>query len=80
MSDPQAPPHDPNGPPCTESQLLALHTSNVCLARALVQSGALNRDIYRQELMAARTWLGHFDECGHNVAAFDGLLEMLMDI
>lgn len=28
----QAPPHDPDCPPCTESKLLALHTSTVCLA------------------------------------------------
>ena len=31
----QAPPHDPDGPPCTESKLLALHTSTVCLARRM---------------------------------------------
>jgi hypothetical protein len=30
---------------CVESKLLALHTSTICLARALVLSGALDRRI-----------------------------------
>ena len=51
----QAPHHDPDGPPCTESKLLALHTSTVCLARALVQSGALDRKLFQEELAQAQT-------------------------
>lgn len=72
--------HDTSGPPCTDSKLLALHTSTVCLARALAITGALDREVFRSELLQARTWLAHFDHCGHNVAAFDQLLEMLMEV
>jgi len=72
--------HDAAGPPCIESQLLALHTSTVCLARALAQSGVLNRDAFRHELLQGRAWLLRFDQCGHNAAAFDELLKMLMDV
>lgn len=81
-ADASTPPggHDPNGPPCTESKLLALHTSTVCLARALMQSGALDRQAFQQELQLGRTWLERFDHCGHNVQAFDDLLEMLMHV
>lgn len=73
-------PHDPGGPPCTESKLLALHTSTVCLARTLAVQGVLDRELFRLELGQARVWLKQFDECGHNVAAFDALLDMLMDV
>ena len=66
--------------PCIESKLLALHTSTVCLARALVLSGALDRQVYQSELMQGRAWLAEFDHAGHNVKAFDGLLEMLKHI
>ena len=76
----QAPHHDPDGPPCTESKLLALHTSTVCLARALVESGVLKRDAFQQELTQGRAWLAHHDPCGHNVQAFDQLLEMLWNV
>jgi hypothetical protein len=76
----QAPHHDPDGPPCTESKLLALHTSTVCLARALVQSGALDRKLFQEELAQGRAWLAQFDQCGHNVKAFDALLEMLWNV
>lgn len=72
--------HDHDGPPCIESKLLALHTSTVCLARALVQSGALDRQLFREELVQGRAWLAQFDRCGHNVQAFDALLEMLWDV
>ncbi|MEG0414252.1 MAG: hypothetical protein RR584_15475, partial [Comamonas sp.] len=65
---------------CVESKLLALHTSTVCLARTLAITGVLNKEIYLRELEQARDWLGRFDACGHNQAAFDGLLEMLRDI
>ena len=78
MADPTA--HCTQDEPCTESKLLALHTSTVCLARALVLSGTLDRDIYNRELDSARIWLSGFDECGHNVKAFDELLEMLKQI
>ena len=37
---------DPNEP-CLDSKLLALHTSTVCLARALVMSGALHKLLNR---------------------------------
>jgi len=63
--------------PCLESKLLALHTSTVCLARALALSGALDRELFRHELRQGRQWLGSFDHHGHNVAAFDALLEIL---
>ena len=66
--------------PCIESKLLALHTSTVCLARALVLSGALDRQVYHSELMQGRAWLAQFDHAGHHVKAFDDLLEMLKDI
>ena len=66
--------------PCIESKLLALHTSTVCLARALAISGALNREVYRSELEMGRAWLAQFDHAGHNLKAFDGLLEMLKDV
>ena len=76
----QATAHDHDGPPCTESKLLALHTSTVCLARALVQSGALDRKVFQDELAQGRAWLTQFDQCGHNVQAFDALLEMLWNV
>lgn len=79
MSDSDNRPHDGDAP-CTESKLLALHTANVCLVRTLALSGVLDRDLYRQQLGQARQWLAHFDHCGHNVAAFDALLEMLKDL
>jgi hypothetical protein len=66
--------------PCTESKLLALHTSTVCLARALVLSGALDRSVFHEQLDEARRWLAQFDECGHNVEAFDALLDMLKQV
>lgn len=66
--------------PCIESKLLALHTSTVCLTRALVLSGVLDRQVYHSELMQGRAWLAQFDHAGHNLKAFDGLLEMLKDI
>lgn len=66
--------------PCTESKLLALHTSTVCLARALVLSGVLDRQVYQSELMQGRAWLAEFDHTGDNTKAFDGLLEMLRHI
>ena len=66
--------------PCVESKLLALHTSTVCLARALVMSGALDRQAYHAELEMGRRWLAQFDHAGHNLKAFDGLLEMLKDV
>jgi len=66
--------------PCLESKLLALHTSTVCLARALAVSGALNRQVYRSELEAGRHWLAQFDHSGHNLKAFDSLLDMLKDV
>ena len=61
-------------------KLLALHTSTVCLARALVQSGALDRKLFQEELVQGRAWLAQFDQCGHNVQSFDALLEMLWDV
>lgn len=63
--------------PCVESKLLALHVSTVCLARALVASGALDREVFHAELAQGRAWLAHFDACGHNVVSFDALREML---
>lgn len=72
--------HGPDSPPCTDSKLLALHTSTVCLARALVQSGALDRKLFQAELAQGRAWLAQFDQCGHNVQAFDQLLTMLWDV
>jgi hypothetical protein len=72
--------HDDSDAPCTESKLLALHTSTVCLARALAISGVLDRETFRGELLQARAWLERHDRCGHNVAAFDQLLDMLMDV
>ena len=62
---------------CIESKLLALHTSTVCLARALVLSGALDRQVFHAELAQGRAWLAQFDACGHNVQSFDALREML---
>ena len=72
--------HDADGPLCTESKLLALHTSTVCLARALAQSGALNRELFHDELAQGRAWLAQFEQCGHNVQAFDQLLAMLRKV
>ena len=69
-------PHEP----CIESKLLALHTSTVCLARALVASGALNRDAFAHELDMGRAWLEKFDHCGHNVQSFDDLCQMLRGV
>lgn len=70
-----------NDGPCMESKLLALHTSVVCLARALAKSGQLNRQIYHDELDNGRRWLDTHDHPpGHNVQAFDGLLEMLRNV
>ena len=69
-----------NNEACLESKLLALHTSTVCLARALVLSGALDRNQFHHQLDEARHWLASFDECGHNVSAFDDLLEMLKQV
>lgn len=66
--------------PCIESKLLALHTSTVCLARALAVSGALDRDVFRAELDSARVWLSQFDQCGHNVQSFDALCQMLREV
>lgn len=63
--------------PCLESKLLALHTSTVCLARALAATGALDRRVFHAELAQGRAWLERFDTCGHNVASFDALCEML---
>lgn len=79
---PSNPKHDCSGSddPCIESKLLALHTSTVCLARALAVSGALNRHVYRSELEMGRLWLSQFDDSGHNLKAFDSLLDMLKDI
>jgi hypothetical protein len=77
-------PHPPNcadaDVPCIDSKLLALHTSTVCLARALVMSGALDRQLYHSELDMGRRWLAQFDHAGHNLASFDALLTMLKDI
>lgn len=73
-------PHDPDGEPCAQSKLLALHTSTVCLARTLAVQGVLDRAQYQRELQQARAWLAQHDACGHNVAAFDALLDMLMDV
>lgn len=75
-----SPDHDADDPPCAESKLLALHISTVCLARALVQSGALDRALFQQELAQGRAWLAQFDTCGHNVQAFDALAQMLGDV
>lgn len=72
--------HHAGTEPCTESKLLALHTSTVCLARALVLSGALDRAVFHQQLDEARHWLAGFDDCGHNVASFDALLQMLKQV
>jgi hypothetical protein len=69
-----------NTEPCVESKLLALHTSTVCLARALVLSGALDREAFNHQLDEARNWLASFDECGHNVTAFDQLTVMLKQV
>jgi len=77
MTNHDDPAHDASSEPCLESKLLALHTSTVCLARALAVSGALDRAVFQEELAQARRWLAGFDECGHNVAAFDQLREML---
>jgi len=66
--------------PCVESKLLALHVSTVCLARALALSGALDRELFRRELLQGRQWMAQFDHAGHHVAAFDSLLDMLGDI
>ncbi|MBH2011006.1 MAG: hypothetical protein I8H71_15030 [Xanthomonadaceae bacterium] len=79
MSD-QKPDCADSDEPCIESKLLALHTSTVCLARALLMSGALDRQVYHSELDMGRHWLAKFDHAGHNLKAFDGLLEMLKDI
>lgn len=65
---------------CEASKLLALHTSTVCLARVLAEAGVLDREAYRNELLQGREWLARFDHSGHNVAAFDALLEMLMAV
>ncbi len=63
---------------CTESKLLALHISTVALARALALSGALNREIFNQQLEMAAQWMERVDNgCGHNVQAFDELRKML---
>jgi len=72
--------HPAGGDPCLESKLLALHTSTVCLARALALSGALDREMFTYQLDEARNWLARFDECGHNVAAFDELTAMLKKV
>lgn len=80
MNESDAPGAHCESEPCLESKLLALHTSTVCLARALVISGALDRDVFHAELAQGRDWLKRFDECGHNVASFDELLEMLSQV
>lgn len=66
--------------PCEASKFLALHTSTVCLARVLAEAGVLDREAFRKELLQGRDWLAKFDHSGHNVAAFDALLEMLMAV
>jgi hypothetical protein len=71
---------NPDNEPCLESKLLALHTSTVCLARALALSGALDREAFNDQLDEARNWLASFDECGHNVTAFDELAVMLKQV
>ena len=48
--------------------------------RALVQSGALDRKLFQEELAQGRAWLAQFDQCGHNVQSFDALLEMLWNV
>ena len=45
-----------------------------------MQSGALDRKLFQEELAQGRAWLAQFDQCGHNVKAFDALLEMLWDV
>jgi hypothetical protein len=68
------------GEPCTDSKLLALHTSTLCLARALALSGVLDRKLFALELAHGRGWLAQFDQCGHNVQAFDELAKMLREV
>lgn len=69
------PPHSADE--CIESKLLALHTSTVCLARALAASGVLDKAAFAHELEQASRWLESFDHCGHNAQAFAQLREML---
>lgn len=45
-----------------------------------MQSGALDRKLFQEELAQGRAWLAQFDHCGHNVKAFDALLEMLWNV
>lgn len=67
--------------PCTESKLLALHTAVVCLAKTLAESGQLDREKFKAELGNGRNWLQRFDgPSGHNILAFDGILEMLISV
>ncbi len=67
--------------PCTESKLLALHTSIVCLAKTLAEAGVLDRADWKNELMKGREWLSVNDDSqGHSVQSFDQLLEMLNSI
>ena len=37
-------------------------------------------DVLVEELAQGRAWLAQFDHCGHNVKAFDALLEMLWNV
>ena len=64
---------------CTEGKLLALHTTIICLARALARSGNLNRDLFHKELDQGLKWLLGNDEL-HASQAFEELLPMLKDV
>lgn len=57
---------------------MALFTIVTALARSLARSGALDRNIWLEELLAARSWLVNSEDT--SVRAFDALMEMLSDI
>lgn len=67
--------------PCTESKLLALYTSTVCLARTLAKAGVLDKESFKAKLASGRQRLELLDPgTGHYVQAFDELLPMLMNV
>ena len=61
-----------------DEKSMALFTIVTALARSLARSGALDRNIWLEELLAARSWLVNSEDT--SVRAFDALMEMLSDI
>ncbi|HEY1505762.1 MAG TPA: hypothetical protein VGF92_15765 [Stellaceae bacterium] len=56
-----------------------MFTLTMALARSLAKSGALDRNIWLNELMAARSWLGAQEEA-EAALAFEQIMEMAADV